>query len=69
MPSFSSELNASWKKRVTELGRDLTHEEGEVLEGELVQAWISAQRFDELITKFLSEYGREGGLRICPYTT
>jgi hypothetical protein len=61
MPSFASELNAAWRKRATELGRDPTQEEGEVIEAELVEAWISAQRFDELITRFLSEYGREGG--------
>jgi hypothetical protein len=61
MPSFSSELNAAWKKRAKALGRDPTQEEGEVIEAELVQAWISAKRFDELITRFLSQYGREGG--------
>jgi hypothetical protein len=61
MPFFASELNAAWRKRAKELGRDPTPEEGEVIEAELVEAWISAQRFDELITRFLSEYGREGG--------
>jgi hypothetical protein len=61
MPSFSAEHSAAWNKRANDLGRDLTYEEDRVLQGELVAAWIAAERFDELITKFLRDYGREGG--------
>ena len=65
MASFSVELDVLLRKRQAELGRELTGDELEVAEGELYRAWLHAERFDELITKFLYEHGRDGGLVDC----
>lgn len=61
MPSFSVEYERLWSQRARALGRDLTAEEARQLEGELFQAWIDAERFDELIRTIHANHGHSGG--------
>ncbi len=61
MPTFSVELSSLWRKRRKAIGRDLTAEEGTVLEGELFEIWIQDKRYDDLIRYVLHSFGRDGG--------
>lgn len=61
MPSFSVEYERLWSRRAREVGRELTTEEARRLEGELFQAWIDAERFDELIRTIHANHGHSGG--------
>jgi hypothetical protein len=63
--TFPRELDKAFARRMKELGRDLTREEGEVLEGKLFESWIEAGRYDELICRMHAVYDREGGLVEC----
>ena len=62
MASFSSELERACAKQAKELGRDLTSEELEQIEGLLFESWIDAGRLDELIRVIFARFGRDGGL-------
>ncbi len=65
MGNFPKERDTAWRKRRKELGRDLTNEEGEQLEGELFEAWVDAGRYDELIRRIHHEFDVEGGAHEC----
>jgi hypothetical protein len=65
MGSFPSEFDSAWRKRKKELGRELSSQEGEQVEGELFESWIASRRYDELIRRIHHEYGVEGGLHEC----
>ena len=62
MGSFPKELDSAWRKRESVLGRELSGEEGTVVEGKLFEAWIAAGRYDELIRRIHSIHAVEGGL-------
>jgi hypothetical protein len=62
MPSFSVEFERMYARQAKHLGRDLTKEESDEIEGQLLQSWIDAGRLDELIRRFHANYGRGGGL-------
>lgn len=61
MGAFPRELERAYARRMKELGRVLTSDEGEVLEAELFQSWVSAGRHDELIRRMHAVHDREGG--------
>lgn len=65
MGNFPKELDSAWRKRRKELGRELTGEEGEQLEGELFESWVDAGRYDELIRRIHHEFDVEGGAHEC----
>jgi hypothetical protein len=62
MASFSTEYEQRWARRASELGRDLTTEEANEVEGLLFQPWIDGGRIDDLIRRHHANHGRSGGL-------
>lgn len=62
MPTFAVEFERLWASRAKELGRDLTREESDEIDGRLFQSWITAGRLDELIRTIHANWGRNGGL-------
>lgn len=65
MSTFPRELDRLVGRRMKELGRTLTREESVVVEAELFQSWVAAQRYDELIRRMHAIYDRSGGHEEC----
>lgn len=65
MGTFPKELDKWFGRRMKELGRSLSSEEGEILEAELFKSWVEAERYDELILRIHAIYDRAGGREEC----
>lgn len=65
MGKFPRELDKAYGRRMRELGRVLTKEEGDVLEAEVFQAWVAAGRYDELIRRMHAIHDINGGHEEC----
>ena len=65
MGTFPRELDQVVGRRMKELGRVLTKEESQIVEVELFESWIDAERYDELIRRIHAVYDREGGHEEC----
>jgi len=62
MASFGVEYERAWVARSRALGRELTPQEAQEVQGLLFQSWIDAGRLDELIRTVHANHGRDGGL-------
>ena len=65
MSAYSNAIDKACDKRTLELGRDLNSDEVQEVEDKLLQSWIGASRFIELIEYAKDEFELQDGEAFC----
>ena len=65
MTAYSDAIDEAYEKLSAKLGRELSSDEIEELEGRLLQSWVGAGRFKELVEYAQDEFELQDGEAFC----